>query len=116
MARMLFAMVQGAVIGALLVGGSWLWYWLQLRGARGLPIALLDAVGDRGGLSLRQLREAVGRGKLLGQVQVALALSLLEFRKRVRRVYPPGTPYLERYASARYERIGAPPAPDQNAH
>lgn len=45
-----------------------------------------------------------------------MALSLLEFRKRVRRVYPPGTPYLERYASARYERIGAPPAPDQNAH
>lgn len=112
---MLFAMVQGAVIGALMVGGGWLWYWIELRRARGLPIALLDALGDRRQLSPRELREAIGRGKLFGQFQVSMALSLLHVCKRVRRVIPPGTPFLERAASARYERIGAA-APDQNAH
>lgn len=110
---MLFAMVQGAVIGTLMIGGAWLWYWIELRRGRGLPIALLDAFGDRGPLTLRELREAVGRGKFFGQFQVAMALSLLDLRKRVRRVVPPGTPILERAASTRYERIG--PAPDRNA-
>ena len=88
---MLNGAVKGALIGALLMVSVSLWYWVQLRRTRGLPVEILEALRAAGALTPVDLRAAVGRTGTFGPFQVSMAVGVLELGKRVRRVLPPGT-------------------------